>query len=43
MVEILCILYENGKLRLVESIPKRGIKGNDGGSESNYDILQELL
>jgi hypothetical protein len=43
MVEIYYILmYENGKMRHVETIPgmgEGGIKGDDGGSEFIYDIL----
>jgi hypothetical protein len=39
-------MYENGKMRSVETIPGmevEGIKENDGGGEFNYDILQVLL
>jgi hypothetical protein len=38
-------MYENGKMRPVETIPGmgEGIKENDGGGEFNYDILLELL
>jgi hypothetical protein len=35
-------MYENGKMKSVETIPGmggRGIKENDGGGEFNYDIL----
>jgi hypothetical protein len=35
-------MYENGKTRPVETIPRVGggrIKENDGGGEVNYDIL----
>jgi hypothetical protein len=35
-------MYENGKMRHVETIPGMGgswIKENDGGVESNYGIL----
>jgi hypothetical protein len=35
-------MYENGKMRPVETIPvmgERGIKEDDGGGEFNYDIL----
>jgi hypothetical protein len=35
-------MYENGKMRPVETIPGMGeerIKENDGGGEFNYDIL----
>jgi hypothetical protein len=33
-------MYENGKLRPVETIPGiGGIKEVDGGGEFNYDIL----
>jgi hypothetical protein len=38
-------MYENGKMRPVETIPgMRGgeIKGNDGGCEFNYDIFDIL-
>jgi hypothetical protein len=34
-------MYENGKMRPVETIPVMGggrIKENDGGGEFNYDI-----
>jgi hypothetical protein len=37
--------YENEKMRHVESMPGMeggGIKEDDGGGESNYDILQEI-
>jgi hypothetical protein len=39
-------MCENGKMRHVETISRMeggGLKENDGGSEFNYDILQELL
>jgi hypothetical protein len=39
-------MYENGKMRPVETIPGMGggwLKENDGRGEFNYDILQELL
>jgi hypothetical protein len=35
-------MYENGKMRPIETVPGRGgreIKENDGGGEFNYDIL----
>jgi hypothetical protein len=35
-------MYENGKMRHVKTIPGMGggeIKQNDGGNESNYDVL----
>jgi hypothetical protein len=35
-------MYENGKMRPVETVPGMGgggIKENDGGCEFNYDIL----
>jgi hypothetical protein len=35
-------MYENGKMRPVETIPGMGvwgIKENDGGGKFNYDIL----
>jgi hypothetical protein len=35
-------MYENGKMRPIETIPVTGrgkIKGNDGGGEFNYDML----
>jgi hypothetical protein len=35
-------MYENGKMRLGETIPGmrgEGIEENDGGSEFNYDVL----
>jgi hypothetical protein len=38
-------MYENGKMRPVDTVPGiggKGIKENDGGCEFNYDILQEL-
>jgi hypothetical protein len=38
-------MYENGKMRPVETIPGMGegsIKENDGSSKLNYDILKEL-
>jgi hypothetical protein len=36
------LMYENGKMRPVETIPGMGggrIKENDGGGEFNYDIF----
>jgi hypothetical protein len=38
---MLLLLYENGKMRPVETIPGigGGIKESDGGGEFNYDIL----
>jgi hypothetical protein len=42
MVEILCTHVCKWKMRPVESIPgmgERAIKENDGGNESNHDIL----
>jgi hypothetical protein len=36
-------MYENGKMRPVETIPGmrgRRIKENNGGNEFNYDILK---
>jgi hypothetical protein len=41
MVEYYILMYENGKMRLVETVPGMGveiIKENDGGHEFNYDI-----
>jgi hypothetical protein len=41
-------VYENGKMRPVETIPgmgwggERGTKENGGGSEFNYDIFDTL-
>jgi hypothetical protein len=35
-------MYENGKMRSVEAIPRMGgggIKENDGGGEFNYNIF----
>jgi hypothetical protein len=37
-------MYENGKMRPVETIPRTGrcrmgIKGNDGEGKFNYDII----
>jgi hypothetical protein len=35
-------MYVDGKMRPVETIPgigEKGIKENDGGGESNYDIV----
>jgi hypothetical protein len=35
-------MYENGKMRHVETIPGMGgrwMKENDGGSDFNYDIV----
>jgi hypothetical protein len=42
MVEYYVLVYENGKMRPIETIPgmgERGIKENDGGGEFNNDIL----
>jgi hypothetical protein len=41
MVQICVLMYVNGKMRPVETIPGMGggIKKNDGGCEFNYDIL----
>jgi hypothetical protein len=42
MVEYSVLMYENGKMRPVDTIPgmgERGIKENDGGGEFNHDIL----
>jgi hypothetical protein len=39
------LMYENGKMRPVESIPgicEGKIKEREGEGEFNYDILQEL-
>jgi hypothetical protein len=41
MVEYYVLVYENGKMRHVETVPGMGegeIKENDGGGEFNYDI-----
>jgi hypothetical protein len=38
MVETYLLVYESGKMRLVETVPGmggRGIKQKDGGGESN--------
>jgi hypothetical protein len=38
-------VYDNGKMRPVETIPEMGeagIKKNHGGDEFNYDILDTL-
>jgi hypothetical protein len=38
-------MYENGKMRPVETIPgmgREGIKENDGGDEFNYDTFDKL-
>jgi hypothetical protein len=35
-------MYENGKMRPVEALPRmgeRGVMENDGGGEFNYDIM----
>jgi hypothetical protein len=35
-------MYENGKIRPVETVPGMGVGGikeNDGGDEFNYEIL----
>jgi hypothetical protein len=40
IVEYYVLVYENGKMRLIETIPGMGgggIKENDGGGEFNYD------
>jgi hypothetical protein len=45
MVEIKSIMYENGKMRLVETILRvggRGIKENNGGGEFNKDNFKHL-
>jgi hypothetical protein len=42
MVEILCIMYENEKMRPVATIPGMGggwIKGDNGRGDFNYDML----
>jgi hypothetical protein len=42
MVEYYVLVYENGKMRHVETVPGMGEgerKENDGGGEFNYDIL----
>jgi hypothetical protein len=42
MVEYYVLMYENGKMRPVETLPGMGggrIKENDGGGEFNCDIL----
>jgi hypothetical protein len=42
VIEIYVLMYENGKMRPVKTIPGMGgggIKENDGGGEFNYDIL----
>jgi hypothetical protein len=39
---IYCVhMYVNGKMRLVETIPRMGweVEKNDGGGKFNYDIL----
>jgi hypothetical protein len=34
------LMYENGKMRPIETIPGMGgVKENDGGDEFNYDTL----
>jgi hypothetical protein len=42
MVEVLS-MYENGKMRPIEIILRKEVKGKDGGDQSNEDILLELL
>jgi hypothetical protein len=32
-------MYENGKMKSVETFPGWGVKENDGGGEFNYAIL----
>jgi hypothetical protein len=42
MVEYYVLMYENGKMRHVETVPGmggEGIKENGRGGEFNYDIL----
>jgi hypothetical protein len=41
MVEYCALMYENGKMRPVETVPGMGerIKENGGGGEFNYDTL----
>jgi hypothetical protein len=42
MVEYYVLVYENGKMRPVETIPgmeQGGINENDGGGELKFDIL----
>jgi hypothetical protein len=42
MVEYYVLMYINGKMRPVETVPGVGmgrVKQNDGGGEFNYDIL----
>jgi hypothetical protein len=41
MVEYFALMYENGKMRPVETTPGTGGEGikNNGGSDLNYDIL----
>jgi hypothetical protein len=44
--ECYVLMYENGKMRHVETIQECGkwsLKETDGGDEFNYDILLELL
>jgi hypothetical protein len=41
MVEYYVLIYENGKMRPVETLPGMGggrIKENDGGDGFNYDL-----
>jgi hypothetical protein len=39
-------MYENGKMRLIETIPEMGggrMKENDEGGDFNYDIARTLV